>query len=451
MGSRTVLVIDDEDYIRSTIAGILTDEHYDVRLARDGFEALAAMKTSEPQVVLLDIWLPQMDGIEVLKRIKEQYPETIVIMISGHGTIDTAVRTIKMGAFDFIEKPLSADKLLITIANGLKVFSLRQENTALKVTIEKTYKIISVSRPMEELKRKIAIVAPSDSWVLITGENGTGKELVANAIHRMSPRTNRPFIDVNCAAIPEELMESELFGHEKGAFTGAERKRIGKLELADKGTLFLDEVGDMSMRMQAKLLRTLEEGRFTRIGGNEHIDVDIRVIAATNKVLANEIVEGRFREDLYYRLNVIPLHILPLRERREDVPALIDYFVGERNEFSRPKKQITPAAAGLLTSYAWHGNVRELKNLIERLFVLVEGDTIDAEDLPLEIREYKAGAEAQPDSGLHSAKSAFEKDYILRMLRENNWNVTKTAAKIGISRENLSRKMKLLEIERESQ
>jgi two-component system nitrogen regulation response regulator NtrX len=390
-----------------------------------------------------------MDGIEVLKRMKEQYPDTIVIMISGHGTIDTAVKTIKLGAYDFIEKPLSADKLLITISNGLKVFNLQQENRQLKVTIERKYEIISVSKAMEDLKKKIAIVAPSDSWVMITGENGTGKELVANAIHRLSSRANMPFIDVNCAAIPEELMESELFGHEKGAFTGADRKRIGKLELADSGTLFLDEIGDMSLRMQAKLLRTLEEGRFTRIGGNDPIDIDIRVVAATNKIIKDEIRDGRFREDLYYRLNVIPLHILPLRERKEDIPVLVEYFLNEKNKISRQKKQITPGAMGVLSSYVWKGNVRELKNLIERLFVLVEGDIIDIEDLPREIRSYVEDSVEQADDRLHSAKSAFEKDYIIRMLRENNWNITKTAVKIGISRENLSRKIKLLGIERE--
>ncbi len=449
MGNHTVLVVDDEDYIRSTIAGILKDEHYEVRLAKDGFEALELMKSFDPQIVLLDIWLPQMDGIEVLKRIKEQYSDTIVIMISGHGTIDTAVKTIKLGAYDFIEKPLSADKLLITISNGLKVFNLQQENKQLKVTIERKYEIVSVSKAIEDLKKKIAIVAPSDSWVMITGENGTGKELVANAIHRLSSRANMPFIDVNCAAIPEELMESELFGHEKGAFTGADRKRIGKLELADRGTLFLDEVGDMSLRMQAKLLRTLEEGRFTRIGGNDPIDIDIRVVAATNKVIKDEIRDGRFREDLYYRLNVIPLHILPLRERKEDIPVLAEYFLNEKNKISRQKKHITPGAMGILSSYVWKGNVRELKNLIERLFVLVEGDVIDVDDLPREIRSYSEDSVEQVDDRLHSAKSAFEKDYIIRMLKENNWNITKTAVKIGISRENLSRKIKLLGIERE--
>ncbi len=450
MDNKTILVVDDEDYIRSTIAGILSDEHYNVKLAKDGFEALSAMKSFEPHVVLLDIWLPQMDGLEVLKRIKEQHPDTIVIMISGHGTIDTAVKTIKMGAYDFIEKPLSADKLLITINNGLKVFNLQQENKQLKVKIEKKYELISTSKVMEELKKKIAIVAPSDSWVLITGENGTGKELVANEIHRMSPRANRPFIDVNCAAIPEELLESELFGHEKGAFTGADRRRIGKLELADKGTLFLDEVGDMSMRMQAKVLRTLEEGRFTRIGGNDPIDVDIRVIAATNKVIKDEIKGGRFREDLYYRLNVIPLHILPLRERKEDIPVLAEYFLKEKNDISRQKKRITPEAMGVLSSYSWRGNVRELRNLIERLFVLVEGDTIDVDSIPMEVRSHKEYLCEGADNGLHSAKSTFERDFIVRMLKENNWNVTKTAAKIGISRENLSRKIKSLSIERDN-
>ncbi len=450
MKNRTVLVVDDEDFIRSTIAGILGDEDYDVKLAKDGPEALSAIKGFEPQVVLLDIWLPGIDGIEVLKKIKDQYPDTIVIMISGHGTIDTAVKTIKLGAYDFIEKPLSADKLLIAIGNGLRVFNLQQENRQLKVKIEKKYELISGSGVMEDLKRKIAIIAPSDSWVLITGENGTGKELVANTIHSLSQRTNRPFIDVNCAAIPEELLESELFGHEKGAFTGADKRRIGKIELADKGTLFLDEVGDMSLRMQAKLLRTLEEGRFARIGGNETIDVDIRVIAATNKPIRDEIKAGRFREDLYYRLNVIPIHIPPLRERREDIPVLVNYFLKEKNDIAKNKKTITPEAVGMLSRYAWKGNVRELKNLIERLSVLVEGDTIDIDALPLEVRNDRAGLEEQQGAGgLQSIKSAFEKDYILRMLRENGWNITKTAARIGISRENLSRKIKLLGIERE--
>lgn len=449
MVNNTVLVVDDEEYIRTTIAGILKDEHYEVKLAKDGFEALSAMKSYEPPVVLLDIWLPQMDGIEVLQKIKEEYPDTVVIMISGHGTIDTAVKTIKMGAYDFIEKPLSADKLLIAINNGLKFYNLQQENKQLKVSIEKKYEIISASKAMEDLKRKIAIVAPTDSWVLITGENGTGKELVANTIHRLSTRADKPFVDVNCAAIPEELLESELFGYEKGAFTGADRRRIGKLELADKGTLFLDEVGDMSLRMQAKLLRTLEEGRFTRIGGNDAINIDIRVIAATNKIIKDEIANGKFREDLYYRLNVIPLHIPPLRERREDIPVLIEYFLNEKNKLSKQKKRITSTAIGVLSSYVWKGNVRELKNLIERLFVLVEKDTIDIEDIPKEVRTYTKEYTETTDERLHSAKTAFEKDYIIRMLKENNWNITKTAIKIGISRENLSRKMKTLGIERE--
>ncbi|MCL4478756.1 MAG: sigma-54 dependent transcriptional regulator [Deltaproteobacteria bacterium] len=442
-----ILVVDDEDYIRSTIAGILTDEHYDVKLAKDGYEAMEVIKNYEPQIVLLDIWMPGIDGVEMLKKIKEQTPDTIVIMISGHGTIDTAVKTIKIGAFDFIEKPLSADKLLITIENGLKFYNLERENRQLRGKVEKKYELIGVSKSIKDLRRKIAIVAQTDSWVLITGENGTGKELVARSIHRMSKRTDMPFVDVNCAAIPDELLESELFGYEKGSFTGADRRRIGKIELADKGTIFLDEVGDMSLKMQAKLLRTLEEGRFERIGGNDSINVDIRVITATNKTLQNEIEEGRFREDLYYRLNVIPIHVSPLRERKDDIPVLINYFLKDLCDISRNEKTITDEAMDVLTQYRWNGNVRELKNLLERLFVLTEADTIDVDDIPAEIKNNKE--ENTAAANLQSARTSFEREYIIRMLKEHNWNITKTAAKIGISRENLSRKIKYLGIAKE--
>ncbi len=442
-----ILVVDDEDYIRSTIAGILTDEHYDVKLAKDGYEAMEVIKNYEPQIVLLDIWMPGIDGVEVLKKIKEQTPDTIVIMISGHGTIDTAVKTIKIGAFDFIEKPLSADKLLITIENGLKFYNLERENRQLRGKVEKKYELIGVSKSIKDLRRKIAIVAQTDSWVLITGENGTGKELVARSIHRMSKRADMPFVDVNCAAIPDELLESELFGYEKGSFTGADRRRIGKIELADKGTIFLDEVGDMSLKMQAKLLRTLEEGRFERIGGNDSIDVDIRVITATNKTLQNEIEEGRFREDLYYRLNVIPIHVSPLRERKDDIPVLINYFLKDLCDISRNEKTITNKAMDVLIQYRWNGNVRELKNLLERLFVLTEADTIDVDDIPAEIKNNKE--ENTAAANLQSARTSFEREYIIRMLKEHNWNITKTAAKIGISRENLSRKIKYLGISKE--
>lgn len=446
-----ILVVDDEESIRKSLAGVLNDEGYNVSLARDGEEALAFLDRSLPSLILLDIWMPGFDGIEVLKRIKEKDSSIPVIMISGHGSIDVAVKATKLGAYDFIEKPLSLEKVLLTVNHALQEKKLQEENRQLLKRIEKKYELIGVSKSIKMLKEQIKVVAPTDSWVLITGENGTGKELVARNIHLLSKRSNKPFIEVNCAAIPEELIESELFGYEKGAFTGANTRKEGRFDLADGGTLFLDEIGDMSLRTQAKILRILQEQRFVRVGGVESIEVDVRVIAATNKDLKKEIEKGSFRSDLYYRLNVIPFHIPPLRERREDIPVFIDYFLNlYAKEMGKRQKTISRDAMRLLEAYSWPGNVRELKNLVERLVIMVPKETIDVEDLPDYIRsetEDSSYKEIFRYPSLRKARKVFEREFILAKLEENNGNVTKTAREIGIERSSLYRKIKEYGIE----
>lgn len=452
---KTILVVDDEQSIRESLEGILQDEGYRCLFAENGEQAFSLVKEESVDLVLLDIWMPGMDGLEVLQLIKSQRPELTIIMMSGHGTIETAVKATKLGAFDFIEKPLSLEKLLLSIQNGLKVGQLVEENRVLKEKIAKEYEIIGSSAPISLMKQQINLAAPTSGWVLITGENGTGKELVARTIHVQSQRSNKPFIEVNCAAIPEELIESELFGHEKGAFTGATASRKGKFDLAHEGTLFLDEIGDMSLKTQAKILRILQEHKFERVGGNRTIEVDVRVVAATNKDLEEEIASGNFREDLYYRLNVLPFHVPPLRERSEDIPALANHFLNYFcSKESRQIKQFAPAAMDALIGYSWPGNVRELKNIVERLVIMTPDETIAQEHLPNSIAEAQLVAEDPVTSSTsfamdsyREARDQFEKEFLLQKLEENDWNVSRTAEVIEIERSNLHRKIKSFGIE----
>lgn len=450
----TILIVDDELSIVQSLSGLLTDEGFEVTSAGNGYEALQQIESNTPDLVLLDIWMPGIDGLETLQEIKKNHPHTHVIMITGHGTIETAVQATKLGAFDFIEKPLSIDKVIVAINNALNFRRLEEENRYLrKKTIEK-HSITGKSEPVKALMEHIMTVAPSHSWVLIKGENGTGKELVARTIHNFSRRAAMPLIDVNCAAIPEELIESELFGHEKGAFTGANAKKIGKFELANGGTIFLDEIGDMSLKTQAKILRVLQEKQFQRVGGSRTLKVDVRVIAASNKNLEEEIGAGNFREDLYYRLNVVPIEVPPLRDRRPDIPLLVDAFLAEAAQKNRVlKKSISDDALELLSKNNWPGNVRELKNLIERLVIMVPDDTITADHLPRPYNPKTSSASAlslEPlfdIEQLKSAKLAFEKQFIQHKLGENEYNVTQTAKSIGVERSYLHRRIKKLEQE----
>ncbi|HOO89760.1 MAG TPA: sigma-54 dependent transcriptional regulator [Syntrophales bacterium] len=440
-----ILVVDDEESICLSLKGILSDEGYEVLTAYSGEECLDIIEEERPSLVLLDIWLPGIDGIETLKRIKSRYPNMQVIMISGHGTVESAVATTKLGAFDFIEKPLSLDKIVLVVDHALDIVRLEEENKLLKDGY--SYEIDGNSKKIIELKEMIQIISPTNAWILIMGENGTGKELVARSIHRQSRRSGKPFIEVNCAAIPEELIESELFGHEKGAFTGATEKKRGKFDLANKGTIFLDEVADMSLKAQAKILRILQEKKFERVGGTKIIDTDVRVLAATNKDLEYEMEKGKFRQDLYYRLNVIPLEIPPLRDRLEDIPLLVNRFLkGYSLKESNTEKRIADDALEVLMEHTWPGNVRELKNIIERLVITSPSDVITADDIPLLSRELHKARHADLSDDAYSfkeAKEEFEKDFIARKLMENNWNVKKTAESIGLERSNLHKKIKI--------
>lgn len=446
-----ILVVDDEPSILQSLSGLLSDEGFEVTTAVNGYEALKIIDTESPDLVLLDIWMPGMDGIETLKEIKENNPFIQVIIISGHGTIETAVKATKFGAFDLIEKPLSIDKIIVAINNALNFRRLEEENRYLrKKTLEK-HSITGNSPPIVALKKQIVVVAPTDAWVLITGENGTGKELVARTIHNLSSRADQALIDVNCAAIPQELIESELFGHEKGAFNGTTTKKIGKFELAEKGTIFLDEIGDMTMKTQSKILRVLQEKQFQRVGGSRTLSVDVRVIAASNKNLEEEIEKGYFREDLYYRLNVIPIEVPSLRDRLEDLPFLVETFFDECSKKNRgKKKKMTEKGLSLLSSYPWPGNVRELKNLIERLVIMVEKDVIDESDVP---PPYNPGVSGTRDGGseqlflldkIEDAKRAFEKEFIYKKLAHYDNNITKTAEAIGVERSYLHKKLKMM-------
>lgn len=448
--SATILIVDDEESILKALGGILEDEGYKTLCAGDGIEALEVAQRETPDLVMLDIWMPRMEGLETLQRLKALHPGLVVIMMSGHGTIETAVKSTKMGAYDFIEKPLSLEKVIVTVTNALGMNRLRQENASLRGLVLQDHEMIGGSQPMNRLQEQIRLVAPSNASVLVTGENGTGKELVARSIHYYSPRRDKPFVEINCAAIPEELIESELFGHEKGAFTGALAQKKGKFDLADSGTIFLDEIGDMSLKTQAKVLRILQERKFERVGGTRTIEVDVRIIAATNKVLEDDIRGGNFREDLFYRLNVVPFHIPPLRERKEDIPVLVEHFLDLfcRRE-GREIKVMAPEALAMMKSYDWPGNVRELKNIIERLVIMTPGRTITDAHMP----GYLAGKDAREEGGarldsfrdvssLREAREEFEKEFIIQKLEENDWNISKTAEAIELERSNLHRKIK---------
>ena len=449
----SILIVDDEPSILQSLSGLLLDEGFETTTATNGYEALKIVDTESPDLVLLDIWMPGIDGIETLKEIKKNNPHIQVIIISGHGTIETAVKATKLGAFDLIEKPLSIDKVIVAINNALNFRRLEEENKYLrKKTLEK-HSITGNSPPIQELKKQIAITAPTEAWVLITGENGTGKELVARTIHQLSSRVDYPLIDVHCASIPEELIEIELFGQEKGAFAESSMKKIGKFELANKGTLFLDEIGDMSLKSQSKILRVLQEQQFQRVGGNRTLSIDVRVIASSNKDLEKEIEKGTFREDIYYRLNVIPIEVPPLRNRVEDIPQLMETFFDECAKQNRSKKKIvTQKVFDLLLNYPWPGNVRELKNLVERLTIMIDKDVIDEYDLPLpyhpKAKDDIASIEAQLflSNSIKEAKDMFEKEFIKRKLIQHSNNIAKTAEVIGVQRNYLHKKIKNLKL-----
>jgi two-component system nitrogen regulation response regulator NtrX len=448
---RTVLVVDDEESICSSLRGILLDEGYEVLTANSGEEGIKVVDEELPNLVLLDIWLPGMDGIETLKQIRADHPQIRVVMMSGHGTIETAVKATKLGAFDFIEKPLSLEKVILVVDHALDMVRLEEENLILKQKVVQDYELTGESEPIVALKEMIGIVAPTNAWILIMGENGTGKELVARSIHRQSRRANRPFIEVNCAAIPEELIESELFGHEKGAFTGATAAKRGKFDLAHEGTIFLDEVADMSLKAQAKILRILQEKKFERVGGTKPISMDVRVLAATNKELEKEMETGRFRQDLYYRLNVIPLGVPPLRERKEDIPLLVKRFLKDfAQREGEVEKSITDEALALFMGHDWPGNVRELKNFTERLVIMTPAVTINEKDIPSLEKEGQTDAPEdllQMADSFRAAKVDFEKNFIAKKLQEFDGNISKTAEAIGLERSNLHRKIKAYGLE----
>ena len=444
-----VLIVDDEEGICSSLAGVFSDEGYETTCVADGDAALAALAAGDSSdLVLLDIAMPGRDGVEILAEMRERWPALPVVMMSGHGTVETAVRTTRLGAFDFIEKPLSIDKLLLTIGHALERSRLTHENARLRLMSLGATEILGESELIAQLKRQINRVAPTNGWVLITGENGTGKELVARQIHAGSRRSEGPFIEMNCAAIPQELIESELFGHEKGAFTGALALKRGRFELADGGTIFLDEVADMSLMTQAKVLRMLQEQTFERVGGTETIKVDVRVIAATNRKLEEEIAAGRYREDLYYRLNVLPFRVPSLRERSEDISILASAFVAEfcARAGVKPKK-VTARAMKQLLNHSWPGNVRELRNWMERLVIMTPTDTIDVQDLPDPVRAVVPAEGVDHAATLDEARRSFELEYLTRRLREHDWNISRTAEAIGLARESLSRKIKSLKLE----
>src|SRR5438874_459325 len=447
-----VLVVDDETAIREAIRMTLEYEGYRVDEARSGQEGIDKATKTPYDAILLDIKMPVLDGIEVLENLKEQRVPTPVVMVSGHGDISTAVECTKRGAFDFLEKPLNRDKLLLSVRNAVRTQKLEEEVGELRERAERDYQLVGDSASMKELKSQIELAAPTKATVLIQGESGTGKELVAREIHRRSSRARMPFVQVNCAAIPEELIESELFGHEKGSFTGAVRKQTGKFVAADGGTIFLDEIGDMSLRTQAKVLRVLQEGEVEPVGSATVIKVDVRVIAATNKDLTDEIRAGRFREDLYYRLNVIPIRTPPLRERRDDIPILAQHFATLlAQEHNKHEKKFTPAALRALQDAQWRGNVRELRNMIERLVIMVAPEQIDIADLPAEFFRAAAGimSSAMHLAKLQDFKDEAEKAFILAKLREHGWNVSKTAESIDTPRSNLYKKIEQYNIKRE--
>ena len=457
--SRRVLVVDDEKGIREALQQLLEYEQIEVRTGATGAEALALYEEFRPHLVFLDVKMQGMDGIETLKRLRELDHQAQIVMISGHGTIQTAVAATQHGAYDFLEKPLDTDRVLLTLRNALQHVELASENVRLRAVVHAEYEIVGSSRGVKQVIERIEKVAPSNARVLILGENGTGKELVARAIHALSPRAQGPFVEVNCAAIPGELIESELFGHMKGSFTGAFADREGKFELADGGTLFLDEIGDMSLAAQAKVLRALEEGVISRVGSGKALRVDVRVIAATNKNVSAEIAAGRFREDLYFRLNVVPIEIPPLRARRADVPQLVEHFVAQCTEQSGlARKEFEKEAVKRLTAYDWPGNIRELRNAVERLLILTAGPVITPEDVERLVavgtREAGSGGDLTGAPWMREAtfeefKQAAERAYLLAKLKEHDWNVSETARTLHMPRSNLYKKIERYHLARE--
>jgi two-component system nitrogen regulation response regulator NtrX len=461
-----ILVIDDEAAIRDSLKMILEYEDYQFMGAASGQEGLATIQRERPDAVLLDIKMPGMDGMDVLRKLRTSDETLPVVMISGHGTTATAVEAIRLGAIDFLDKPLSSERVIVTLQNVLKQSELRSENRDLKVAMESKYEIVGQSPSLRTVLESVQRAAPTNATVLLLGESGVGKELVARTIHRNSPRAGQRFVQVNCAAIPEELIESELFGHEKGSFTGATEKQVGKFEQADRGTIFLDEIGDMSQKTQAKVLRVLQEQEVERLGSARTIRVDVRVIAATNKNLEEAIERGEFREDLFFRLNVIPIVVPPLRERRDDIPRLVQHFAKRTaDEHNLKPKRVDTAAMEAMQRYRWRGNIRELRNTVERLMIMTPADVVRVDDLPLEIRSGDTGSrpaasdagtpagrasEPQPPGGtLREFKDASERAYLVQKLRENNWNISKTAEIIDTPRSNLYKKLEQYGIKQE--
>jgi two-component system, NtrC family, nitrogen regulation response regulator NtrX len=448
-----ILIIDDEPGIRNVLSDILEDEGYRVLTAEDGIKGLDLLENETIDLVILDIWLPNMGGMDVLKELKNDHPDIEVIIISGHANIDLAVKAVKLGAFDFLEKPLSLEKVITLVRNALEIEKLKQENRSLKNTLFVDDEMIGASAPMKKIEEIIAQSAKSDSRILITGANGTGKELVARELHRKSNRAANQFIEVNCAAIPDTLIESELFGHEKGAFTSAVSRRLGKFELSHRGTIFLDEVADMSLSAQAKVLRVIQDLKFERIGGEESIEVDVRIIAATNKDIHREIASGNFREDLFFRLNVIPIHVPALTDRQDDLPLLIDYFMIKfKNPLNEKPKTISANGMRKLIKYKWPGNIRELKNFIERINIMSDEQVIDEKLVKAHLGEKQPEARESfldkfVSMKLNEAKGEFEKQFIHRKLQENQYNISKTAEVLGVYPSNLHGKIKKFGIE----
>ncbi len=446
--SSSILIVDDERGIRETLRGVLEDEGFEVETVASGEACLKAVAMNNFSCILLDVWLPEIDGLETLKRLRENGVDAAVVMISGHGNIETAVNATKLGAFDFIEKPLSIERTVLTVRNAVKQRELERTNRNLTEQLTEDYAMIGDSVAMRALRKQISIVAPTDGRVLISGESGTGKELVARAIHVNSKRKNAPFVEINSAAIPEDLVESELFGHAKGAFSGALAAKKGKFEIADGGTLFLDEIGDMSPRVQAKMLRVLEEQRFESIGSNTPVKVDVRVISATNKPLGDLIESGDFRADLFYRLNVIPFQIPPLRERLEDVPQLVEHFNRKfSTDYGKNPKDFTAEALNALQNYAWLGNVRELRNTVERVVIMHEKQKVSPTDLPELNQKKETPAASFRFPSFKEANDAYQREFILHKLNESDGSVSKAADAMGVDRSHLYRRMKNLGIQ----
>jgi two-component system nitrogen regulation response regulator NtrX len=443
-----ILIVDDEPGVRSALGGVLRDEGYTVEAVNSGEACLARLVEQEFDVVLLDVWMPGFDGLDTLQRMRERKVDAQVVVISGHGNVESAVRAIKLGAFDFVEKPISLDKAVLVVRNALRQRALEAENRDLRAQVDRRHVMVGESAVMRHLREQVLLAAPTNGRVLILGENGTGKELVARTLHAHSRRRSGPFVEVNCAAIPEELIESELFGHTRGAFTGAVAERRGRFEHAHGGTIFLDEIGDMSLKTQAKVLRALQEQAVQPVGGTASIRVDVRVVAATNKELQEEIRAGRFREDLYFRLNVVPIFVPPLRDRVEDIPRLAEHFMATlAAEYGRRVKRFTPESMARLQHHAWPGNVRELHNVVERLLIMVHDDSIGAADVGFVDDDPNPptpppGGPGKPLLPLSEARDRFERDYILQVLAAHQGNISRTAEALGVERSNLYKKMR---------